>query len=348
MRNYIILLLSLSCFSCSSNNIIRCQNYVKPEFTDIRPTNLLRLNDEFTLRMTGHFLIYDSVIIFPAISADNDNVFQLLSTNDGHFIKGFANIGRSAEELSDYLRLCLDNKEGIFYALDNANKYTITDLEKVTNDSSLAVVGKGRFKGDFPTARAIDYRNGRLLQMGGYPTDRIFMINENGDTILRHNIFPSVSKIIDQDEELHKRYFLYNSHYAVRPDGKKIANVTTNGMLLEIFDIDNKTISHSCVKYMYEPRLERSNIGKPDCIFGASHICTTNDYIYILYYDAPISEVAESKAKIGVFDWEGNEQSCYELNDMVATFAITPNGKQIYCWAYDTNSEEYLGYFDLK
>ena len=348
MRNYIILLLVLSYFSGSSNNIIRCQNYVKPEFTDIRPTKLLRLNDEFTLRMTGHFLIYDSVIIFPAISVDNNNVFQLLSTNDGHFIKGFANIGRSAEELSDYMRLSLDNKEGVLYALDNTNKYTITDLEKVIKNSSLAVVDKGHFKGNFPAARAIDYRNGRLLQMGGYPEDRIFMINENGDTILRYNILPPVSKIIDQDKELHKRYFLYNSHYAVRPDGKKIANVTTNGMLLEIFDIDNKTISHSCVKYMYEPRLERSNIGKPDCIFGASHICTTNDYIYILYYDAPISEVAKSKAKIGVFDWEGNEQSCYELNDMVATFAITPNGKQIYCWAYDTNSEEYLGYFDLK
>jgi hypothetical protein len=243
--------------------------------------------------------------------------------------------------------MSVDAKRGLLFAMDNSNRHITIDLNRVLNNEKQYVVANGRYKGDFPTSRAIHWRNGQLLQMGGYPTDRFFVTDEKCDTLLRYNVLPSLTATIDQDEMLHKHYFVYNSHYAVRPDGRKIANVTTNGMLLEILDVKDMGISHAEIKYFYEPKLENSNMGKSDCVFGASHICATDDYIYVLYYDTTIEELANAKPKIGVFDWRGNEKRCYELNDMVATFAISADDKRAYCLGYSSNGEEYLGYFNL-
>ena len=119
-------------------------------------------------------------------------------------------------------------------------------------------------------------------------------------------------------------------------------------MLLEILDVTERAIKQATIKYIYEPKLGRSNMGKPECVFGASHICTTNEHIYVLYYDATIAELPRSKAKVGVFDWQGNALRCYELDDMVASFSVSHDNKRVYCWAYNSNGEEYLGCFDLR
>jgi hypothetical protein len=346
MCKFLIITLVMINVACSSNTE-RDFVYSEPKFREVYAAQLHHLNDELMMRMTDHFMMCDSVIIFPAKNADNNNVFQLLSADNGRLITSFAYLGRSAEELSNYMLMSVDTKRGLLFAMDNSNRHITIDLNRVLNNEKQYVVASGRYKGDFPTSRAIHWRNGQLLQMGGYPTDRFFVTDEKCDTLLRYNVLPSLTATIDQDEMLHKHYFVYNSHYAVRPDGRKIANVTTNGMLLEILDVKDKGISHAEIKYFYEPKLENSNMGKSDCVFGASHICATDDYIYVLYYDATIEELSNAKPKIGVFDWRGNEKRCYELNDMVATFAISADDKRAYCLGYSSNGEEYLGYFNL-
>ena len=345
---YLVSVFLLILFTGNAQSAKGDGDYSAPKFSSIQPKTLIHLNDDLIMRMTNHIMLYDSVIIFPAKSVDNNNVFQVLSAKDGHLVTSFAHLGRSAEELSDYTRQSVDAKRGLLYALDNSNKYVVIDLKRVLRGETSIVIDSGRHKGEFPMAGAIHWRDGKLFQLGGYPASRIFVTNEKCDTLVRYNALPSLTATIDRDEKLHKRYFVYNSHYAVRPDGRKIANVTTNGMLLEILNVAYSAISHAKTKYLYEPKLENSNMGKPDCVFGASHICATDDYIYVLYYDTTIEELSNAKPKIGVFDWQGNEVRCYELNDMVATFAISDDEKRAYCWAYDSEGEEYFGYFDLK
>ena len=255
MKRLLIFLAIVLCVACSSKSEPDL-GYRAPKFRNVQAAQLHHLNDGLMMRMTDHFMMCDSVIIFPAKNADNNNVFQLLSADNGRLITSFAYLGRSAEELSNYMLMSVDAKGGMLYAMDNSNRHITIDLNRVLNNEKQYVVASGRYKGDFPTSSAIHWRNGQLLQMGGYPTDRFFVTDERCDTILRYNVLPSLTATIDQDERLHKRYFVYNSHYAVRPDGRKIANVTTNGMLLEILDVKDKGISHAEIRYFYEPKLE--------------------------------------------------------------------------------------------
>ena len=115
MRKFLIITLVIINVACSSNTE-RDVVYSEPKFREVYAAQLHHLNDELMMRMTDHFMMCDSVIIFPAKNADNNNVFQLLSADNGRLITSFAYLGRSAEELSNYMLMSVDAKRGLLFA----------------------------------------------------------------------------------------------------------------------------------------------------------------------------------------------------------------------------------------
>ena len=118
---YLVSIFLLILFTGNAQSAKGDGDYSAPKFSSIQPKTLIHLNDDLIMRMTNHIMLYDSVIIFPAKSVDNNNVFQVLSAKDGHLVTSFAHLGRSAEELSDYTRQSVDAKRGLLYALYNSN-----------------------------------------------------------------------------------------------------------------------------------------------------------------------------------------------------------------------------------
>ena len=86
MKRLLIFLAIVLCVACSSKSEPDL-GYRAPKFRNVQATQLHHLNDELMMSMTNHFMMCDSGIIFPAKNADNNNVFQLLSANDGRLIQ---------------------------------------------------------------------------------------------------------------------------------------------------------------------------------------------------------------------------------------------------------------------
>ena len=101
----------ISCIENKDNTLV----YNEPYYPIVKQSVITPLNQNLIMRPTNMMQLFGKYIVLPARSIDNDNVFQLLSTDDGKHICGFAHLGRAKNELSDYLRYCIDHSSEILY-----------------------------------------------------------------------------------------------------------------------------------------------------------------------------------------------------------------------------------------
>ncbi len=347
MKNVFLYTLILLYTACNPMSDYR-QEYLPPKYKQNYKSEINILNNELVLRQTNDMQIFDNYLVLPAVSVDNSNVFQLLSTNDGHLIKGFAYLGRGTNELSDYQRYNIDNTSKILYALDGSNKLIGFNLDSIIDGNRNYCIISKHFDSPFPAARQVQVLDNKIFQLGGSQNPRIFITNIEGDTLLKYDNIPYISANHKFDSGFSKKFMTHYSHYTIKPDMKKIANVTNNGMMLEILSISNKNIQSERIRYFYEPQMESLRQPLNECVFGATQIQGTNKYIYVLYYDSQMKFVENSTPIMGVFDWDGNEVACYNLNNHVTSFVVTPDDTRIYCWAYNSEGVGYLGFLDLS
>ena len=334
----------ISCIENKDNTVV----YNEPYYPIVKQSVITPLNQNLIMRPTNMMQLFGKYIVLPARSIDNDNVFQLLSTDDGKHICGFARLGRAKNELSDYLRYCIDHSSEILYSIDNSNKIVGFDLNAIINGNANHTIMAKQFDKSHPTSLQIQISNDNIIQTSGTLNSRIFITNIEGDTLLKYDNIPHISNNAIFDNNFNNRFMAQYAHYTVKPDLQKIANATNNGMLLEILSVSNKNIEKHNIRYFYEPQMESLRKAKDECIFGTTQIQSTDKYIYILYYDSPMKTVENSTPIVGVFDWDGNEVACYNLNNQVISFVVTPDDTRIYCWAYNSEGEGYLGFLDLN
>lgn len=119
------------------------------------------------------------------------------------------------------------------------------------------------------------------------------------------------------------------------PDGKKLANATSAGCLLELFDISDDKIKHLGTKRFYEPdyyvtdkndkfpyiRKDKSKV------IGITVLKSTDTYIYALL--CTTSENGFPNV-ISVFDWKGKPVKQYILDCSVFTFSIDEKSRKGY------------------
>ena len=202
--------------SCSPDGT----GYTPLHFPEEHTADITPLNRKLVMDIPSRFLLCDTVTVMNSRNADNDNIFQALSTTDGTLCASFAHMGRGANELSDCYGLALDQNTATMYALGE---------------------GKILYEG-LPRFSVIE------LSQGDTPTE-LFSYNE----------YPELPAEIASATDGAANYFYYNSDTAVKTDGTMFCNATSNGMILEIFSIGKEGIRSDAVRRIYEPGKESQN-----------------------------------------------------------------------------------------
>ena len=329
-------------------------SYNPPIFPQEYKAAITKLNDDLVTTMPNYIMLCDSVAVLAAGSAENDKHFQVVSLKDGKFKSAFGYVGRGPKELTSYSTLDFDSKRNLIFAIDDDGKCLTIDLKR-------ALLRQNDFVSDcwkmpsFARCLLAYHLGDKLLQVECSPCSRFFTTATNGqDTLNRYDVYPSITKFLDQNKYCKSDYYFVGSKYAIRPDRKKLVNITGGGMIMEIFDIADGRVSGKLVRRFYRPMPDESDrefyISSNDEIIGNTQTFATDKYIYACYYDT--SEDSFEKAPmpyLGIFDWQGQEICRYTFEQQrIRKFAITPDDKRCYCWVMNPDGEEYLGYFDLK
>lgn len=335
-----LLLCSLA-VSCSHDDTA----YKPLDFPEEHTAKLTPLNKELTMDIPARFLLCDTVTVMSCRNADNDNIFQALSTTDGTLCASFAHMGRGANELSDCYGLALDQNTVTMYALDSGSKLLAIDLRKALSGSSDFVTAN--YNADIARSAKNIYAlgNGKILYEG-LPRFSVIELSqsETPTELFSYNEYPELPAAIASVPDGPSNYFYYNSDTAVKPDGTIFCNATSNGMILEIFSIGKDGIRSDTVKRMYEPGKESQN-----SIFGTIQAQATDRYIYLLYIatTAGSYDYATTCPELGVFDWKGREVAHYTLGKRVVRFTVSPDDSRSYCWYLDDEGIPVYGYFDM-
>ena len=349
MKKLIIILGSISILSC--NNIIDT-DYLAPDFPITKGISFTILNNDLPASWPqSNIILCDSVMFVNAECIENQNVFHIFRLKDGKYIRGFANWGRAANELNDYRRIALTDGGKILHAMDNNNRSIDIDLTKAIAGETSYVVKSYKLPRS-PISREIHSVGNNLLHTeNGREIPRFVITNrECTDTLCFNDQYTPTKTSIDERQIDIEDYYFYNSAFGVRPDGTRGVNVTGNGMLMEIYDMQNNKMRSIALRRFHRPKMgDNMRDGTNECVRGGWCIYVTNNYIYVAYHDQTReTDNKYLKTSIAVFDWNGKEVARYKSDTFIMSFAVTPDDKRAYCWTVRLDGEEALCYFDLK
>lgn len=128
------------------------------------------------------------------------------------------------------------------------------------------------------------------------------------DTLAYSNDYPTITQI-DDDEYKKRVYYSTSSSFAVKPNGEQFCNFTRNGMLMEIYDMQNNKMRSIALRRFHRPKMgDNMRDGTNECVRGGWCIYVTNNYIYVAYHDQTRETDSKYlKTSIAVFDWNGKE-----------------------------------------
>lgn len=344
MRLFVHLFAVIVLVSCNNKCIIDT-DYAMPNFERTYTAEVKTIKSGYLYEPILAMYLWKDYLIVKAKSAENKFEFQVLSKNDGSQITGFGFIGRGDNELTLFNNIGFNPQSGYISAIDFNGKFALYNVDKIINSKN-PNPEKCYNMPTFPKGKVREL-NGGLIHLESIP--RIFMTDMTGqDTICVIRNVPSVSPEIDKDTIDHQMYYVHSSNWASRPDGKKLCNVTRNGMIMEIYDIDGRSITPIVLRYFFKPEMShcRSGRAEDNCVWGTTKVSTTNKYIYCHYSDS--TRDVESNDYVAVFDWNGREKCRYKLPKRTYDFVVTPDDKRCYIWSHDVNGEENLGYFDMN
>lgn len=343
------LIICVSMISCSQSVTI---DYNPPQFRNQVVSEVKHLNDSLIVGSPYSLHIFGEHLIMQSKSIDNKNVFQVISLATGEHLLGFGTLGRSQNELGDYMITMRDGKRNLLSAIDNSGKFLAFDISKAVSGESNCVAMAHKMP-HYPTATQAYHFGERILHTEGSTKTRtrIFTTDIYGrDTVVLEREHPFVSAELEADTLSKGMYFKYNSRFAAKPDGSKICNITGNGMIMEIWNVRGESATKSVTRYFYEPKMKSyvyNNVAD-ECIRGAYAVAATDKYIYCGYYDTRDDDDS-GKPKLGVFDWSGKAICSYSIEGASLTrFAVSDDDKRVYAWFWGDDGENYLGYIDLE
>ena len=176
-----------------------------------------------------------------------------------------------------------------------------------------------------PISREIHSVGNNLLHTeNGRKIPRFVITNrECTDTLCFNDQYTPTKTSIDERQIDIEDYYFYNSAFGVRPDGTRGVNVTGNGMLMEIYDMQNNKMRSIALRRFHRPKMgDNMRDGTNECVRGGWCIYVTNNYIYVAYHDQTRETDSKYlKTSIAVFDWNGKEVARYKSDTFIMSFA---------------------------
>lgn len=314
------------------------QKYSAPVFestTDAKVTVLSALDE--VLPMTFNINVSDSLIMLSGPL--DDKLFHTYDRKTGKSVGHYINRGQGPDDMIMPGKFYPDNSGLI---VQDMATQAIKRFDKDWKCMSTELIDFGKMENFSPT-------NVRPM-----PDGKVFVevfiekFMPLGMQIKDGNRYGSVYielPVIIKDPLTGKPYYDRKFHFS--PDAKKMIAISSEGLIIETFDIDEIEIRPKAVKYYYPFELSDMKVNSDGInsmieyknlnIKGFGAIASTDSRIVAVYND---SRDTEAFTDISVWDWNGNPIRRYHTDKILLAIALSPdNPDEIYALGSDKGGE---------
>lgn len=331
-------LLSILLFSCTQSES------VSYERLDIGLSDSLQarvLNDTFEFGNANRIGLCDSLLVI--YDEMQEKKIHFFSKETGIHRNEFGTIGQGANELVTPSNWSINTLGGVFSIYDYtrgnllacplkelsfaspASWYTISLPNYEIRPREVALLGTEDF-----------------VALHGKPH---FTIARKGKIKTSYDEFPVLPNHPDSKDA--RMFFLSQSLWAVKPDGKKIVQVTTLGSIMQILDLQDSTIELVAERYFQQPifSVQKGQIETlPETIYGFTCLQATDKYIYATLHG--VSNPAVYPSTIYKFDWKGNLVKRLLSDQQIVCFTVDEQSCSLYAITLGADNEQKLVYLE--
>ncbi|WP_080904339.1 BF3164 family lipoprotein [Parabacteroides sp. Marseille-P3160] len=289
--------------------------------------------------------------------------FSAVDLKQGRYIKSWGKRGEGPGEIIGIMDFYSNYTEkGINYWDAMLKRLYFCSYDSLLFESEIINVNlieniknKELFNHFFPNVLQI--RESLFLGIGDSGDKRFSIINTEQNTITQTGDYPLQDKISGVQPFV--KASAYNGFIRFNAGKKRIAYISRNSEMFEIFDISTTELKLFYGNYTTIPKYQQisSNMGitvKTDYYTNGRNICvsTTDDYIFILGkpHNVNIDKENVQKAtdtvnQVFMFDWDGRPIAHYLLDCNLTSISATEDSKRLY--GILNEEEARIVYFDL-
>ena len=342
MRSVVLLfIINFIVFGCGKSND-QDLSYELPIFSDTIRIEGEIINDSFIFE-TGHIALSVNRIIYCG-RTDINNMNYHVFNYDGNYIRSFGDLGRGPGEISiPYIPGVLF-KDSLYCVFDiNHNKKVFFSIN---SDTFYEEDIRENEKPMLPWLYQL-WSNNRVLL---FTREKRFVLMSQGDSLDCYNDYPDLTKK-NESINIKRGYFAYKSSHAHSDRQNKFVIGTSNGAIMQIFNISDNRIIHNSTIMISKPEyyLSKSQVDNYIPILtsenhiGMYDMCANDKYIYATFYNDNNSKIPY----IMQFDWNGNPYKLFEVNDEITNFTIAPDNMVAFAFKY-IDEVPYLCKYSLK
>lgn len=334
---------------CKDNGYSHLE-FSPPVFKDSVYVKTEIFNDTIYTRMAWGMASYKDYIIL--LANIDECQFQLYNKETGERVKGFGRLGRGPQEILPVSNFHVNESRGILTSyFQAARQILVFHLDSI-------IQGKEHFMDKIQIQECTDmtflealpvHRN--LLLYGGkceaYPNGaRFSFFSDRGEYLSAYDEYPVIST---SDSLLQASNWLdLNLTRTVSPDGRKFAEATRLGGIMEIFEVTD-SIKPVALKGFYRPHFYLDNgrqIYTEKTQFGFYYLNSSDRAIYALSFNGANSEMLPS-CDLQMFDWLGNPVKKYKADKMLLNVCVDEKRHKAYALSQTPMRELILVSFDL-
>lgn len=295
------------------------------------------LNDTFEFGFASKILQHDSLLI--VFDEMQPEMIQFFSKESGRLLGSFGRRGQGDKELVAPSNLAINHQDGTLSIYDYARGKLIAcnlNDSPYTNPDAWFTIDLPDYETS-PSA-VIPVGGDEFVAQHGKPR---FTKASGKEIVATIDDFPTISE--ESDESTSRMFFVSQSLLAVSPDGKKMAQSTTLGSILQLIDVKESAIEPYATRYFHKPIFSVVNgqIGTLDeTIYGFACLDAKDEHIY-----ATLHGVANPTAfpnTIHVFDWDGNLIKKLSTDQQICCFTVDENNGKAYAIAISGEGEQML------
>lgn len=324
LKTFLKLALLISLITFKDEN----PNKVKAILSTLPPVNSILLkdstiNNNFIFGTPKLLVTLDSfIIIYDPILKNKINIFS----KKGKLLNSIIEKGNKKNQIQQIMNLgVIKSAKTFIYLYDNLNKKILyfdpEDKPIEIKEKQSPKLTEVSYPNEIHHLNEIDY-----LYVGSYLSSRFFLYREN-HCLYKYNEYPNYKEIGNWREN--KSYFTLKTSITLSPSKKKIASVSQDNLILEIFDITdtNQIIKKETISLS---KVQSTNEVKNSV--GFSKIYSTDSYIYTVlgFMEKENREYKPNYKNLFVFGWNGELITHLKSDINIYSFTVDTFDRVIY------------------